>query len=36
MQQLIYKGLIAESSRGENDDALFIGEMEEPIAYEFE
>ena len=36
MQQLIYKGLIAESSRGENDDALFIGDMEEPIAYEFE
>jgi hypothetical protein len=36
MQQLIYKGLIAESSRGENYDALFIGEMEEPIAYEFE
>ena len=36
MQQLIYKGLIAEQSKGENDYALFIGEMEEPIASEFE
>ncbi len=36
MEQLIYKGLITESSRGENDDALFIGDMDEPIAYVFE
>jgi len=36
MEQLIYKGLITESSRGENDDALFVGDMDEPIAYVFE
>lgn len=36
MQLLIYKGLIAENSKGENDEALFIGEIEEPIAYVFE
>lgn len=34
MQQLIYKGLIVEGSKGENEEALFIGEIEEPIAYE--
>jgi hypothetical protein len=36
MKQLIYKGLIAEKEYGESCEALFIGEMEEPIAYEFE
>jgi hypothetical protein len=35
MNMLIYKGLITETSRGENDDALFIGDMEYPIAEEF-
>ena len=34
MQQLIYKGLIVEGSKGENEEALFIGEIKEPIAYE--
>lgn len=35
MQKLTYKGLVTENTRGEYDDALFIGEMKEPIAYEF-
>lgn len=36
MKQIIYKGLITEGSRGENWEALFIGDMEEPIAYVFQ
>ena len=36
MEQLIYKGFIKEASKGENDAALFIGEIEEPIAEVFE
>mgnify|MGYP001561316929 CR=1 FL=1 len=36
MEQLIYKGFITERSKGENDDALFIGDMEYPLAEEFE
>jgi len=36
MEQLIYKGVIREGSKGENEAALFIGETEEPIALEFE
>jgi len=35
MEQLVYKGFIKESSKDENDNALFIGNMEEPIAYVF-
>lgn len=35
MKQLIYKGFIEEKPEGENDDALFIGEMEYPLAEEF-
>jgi hypothetical protein len=33
--QRIYKGLITETSRGGNNDALFVGDMDEPIASEF-
>jgi len=36
MEQLIYKGFIKEASKGENDNALFIGEMEYPLAEEIE
>lgn len=36
MEQLIYKGFIEERYRGEKDDALFIGDMEYPLAEEFE
>lgn len=36
MEQLIYKGFIKEAAKGENDDALFIGDMEYPLAEEFE
>lgn len=35
MKTIIYKGLIREGLRGENDSALFIGDAEEPIAQEF-
>lgn len=36
MEQLIYKGFIEEKGKEENDDALFIGDMEYPLAEEFE
>jgi len=36
MEQLIYKGFIEEKCKGENYDALFIGDMEYPLAEEFE
>ena len=36
MEQLIYSGFIREGSKGENDDALFIGELDEPIAEIFQ
>lgn len=36
MKQLIYKGFIEKKGKGENDDALFIGDMECPLAEEFE
>jgi hypothetical protein len=36
MKQLIYRGFIEERCKGENDDALFIGDMEYPLAEEFE
>ncbi len=38
MKKLIYKGLITEKEQGFDTayDALFIGEMEDPIAREFE
>lgn len=36
MQQLIYKGFINERGKGECYNATFIGEMDNPIAQEFE
>lgn len=35
-KQLIYKGIIKKQRKGENDDALFIADMEYPLAEEFE
>jgi len=36
MKQLIYNGFIKERDFGENDQALFIGEMPLPLVKEFE
>lgn len=36
METIIYKGIVRESTRGENDDALFIGDNSQPIAEIFE
>lgn len=36
MKQLIYKGFIKEARKNENYSALFIGEMDDPIAEVFE
>lgn len=36
MEVKVYKGLIREDNYGENYEAVFIGDMEEPIAETFE
>lgn len=34
MKQLVYKGFISEHYKGDNDDAIFIGDMDSPISEE--
>ena len=36
MKKIIYKGFISERERGEHYDAVYIGDTDEPIAFELE
>jgi hypothetical protein len=36
MKKIIYKGIIELKPYGENDEALYIGDMDDPLAEDFE